>query len=288
MSDPSAPFAWDPHLLAWSVLVAGGVLVVGVHRHLQRSEDPPIPWTRKEIGCFAAAWFAAAVASTWPVADLSAHWSLTALVTQRVILVVAVAPLLLYGLPYDVLRRVTKPAPIDAVVTRCQRPLVAIAVVTGVLGASMTPALVAAQASSTLSRGAIDLAVVLAGIVLWIPVIGRIPGVVRPRPVVRFAYLVVQAVVPAFLSFVFILSTRPLYPAFAHSQEAIGLRALNDQQVAGFVSKLSMLFVLLTVGAVVLARAPVSDEEAELSEPLVWADVERQFERMDRRAERPR
>ena len=48
-----------------------------------------------------------------------------------------------------------------------------------------------------------------------------------------------------------------------------------------------MLFVLLIVGAVVLARAPMSEEELGADEPLVWADVERQFERVDRQGPGP-
>ena len=142
-----------------------------------------------------------------------------------------------------------------------QRPPVAIVTVTVVLIGSMTPAMVRAQSSSPLARGLLEVAVLGAGLVLWIPVLGRIPGILRLKPVVRFGYLVVQAVVPAFLSFIFIFSRHPLYAEFARSHAAIGLRPLNDQQVAGFVSKLSMLFVLLTVGAVVLARAPRSEEE---------------------------
>ena len=55
--------------------------------------------------------------------------------------------------------------------------------------------------------------------------------------------------------------------------------------MAGFVSKLTMLIVLLSVGSVVLARASRSEEEL-LDEPLVWADVERAFERADRRRDR--
>ena len=102
---------------------------------------------------------------------------------------------------------------------------------------------------------------------------------------VRFAYLVGQTVVPAFLSFIYIFSGRPLYPEFARSHRAVGLRPLTDQQIAGFVSKLSMLLVLLAVGAVVLARASTSDDEFA-DDQLVWADVERQFERVDRRGRR--
>lgn len=283
MEGAAGPYAWDPHLLAWAVLVVGVGSVVLGHRRLVRHSRQPIPWTRRQIGLFGGAVATAAVALTWPMADVAAHWSLAALVAQRLVLVLAVSPMLLLGLPYDVLQWLTRPPAVDAVLIRLQRPPVAVVAVTVLLVGSMTPKLVAAQASSLLARAGIDALVVVAGLILWIPVLGRIPGILRLRPVVRFGYLVVQAVVPAFLSFIFIFATRPIYPSFAHSHLAIGLRPLNDQQIAGFLSKISMLAVLLIVGAVVLARAPVSDDELGVDGPLVWADVERQFERVDRR-----
>jgi cytochrome c oxidase assembly factor CtaG len=286
MGTSTAPYAWDTHLATWLILIVGIALVVGGHRRIERRSDRPIPWTRRQIYQFSAACVAAIVALTWPVANLAAHWSLTALVLQRVILVLAVAPLLLLGLPYDVIQWLSRPPFVDAILTKLQRPQVAIVVVTTMLVGSMAPPLVHAQSVSVIARGLLDLAMVVAGLILWLPVLGRVPGILRLTPVVRFVYLIAQAVVPAFLSFLFIFSTRPLYPAFARSHEAIDLRPLNDQQVAGFVSKLSMLLVLLTVGAVVLARAPTTDEEIGTTDPLVWADVERQFERADRRSAR--
>ena len=105
----------------------------------------------------------------------------------------------------------------------------------------------------------------------------------KPRPMIRAVYLVAQAVIPVFLSFVFILATRPLYTEFARSKEVIGLRPLNDQQVSGFESKLAFLITLLIVAGVILARAPDSDDDLGPEDPLVWADIERHFERIDRR-----
>jgi putative membrane protein len=279
----AGPYAWDPHLLAWAVvLVAGGAVIVG-HRRLERSSEHPIPWTRRQMAAFGGAWLTSVVALTWPLGTVAAHWSLTALVVQRLLLVLVVAPLLLLGLPYDLIQWLTRPRWVDALLLRLHRPPVAIPVVTVLVVGSMTPVLVRAQATTLWARGLIDLAMIGAGLVLWIPVTGRIPGISRLKPVVRFGYLVAQAVVPAFLSFIYIFSNHPLYPQFARSHAAIGLRPLNDQQIAGFVSKLSMLLVLLIVGGVVLSRAPLSDEEFVRDDPLVWADVERQFERADRR-----
>lgn len=282
------PYEWSFHLATWVTLVLAVSLVLLAHHHLLRTSAHPIHWSRRTLCLFGGAVAASLVALTWPVADLAARWSLTALVVQRLILLLAVAPMLILGLPYDVLQRITKPAPIDTALHRAQRPVTAIVFVTVLIVGSMTPALVRAQAASPMARAAFALVTVVAGLVLWIPVLGRIPGFPRLRPMARFGYLAAQAVVPAFLSFILILSPHPLYATFARSKSAIDLRPLNDQQIAGFVAKLTMLIVLLTVGAIGLARAPGSDDESSLDDHLVWADVQRQFERAERVARRQR
>jgi len=281
------PYEWNFHLVTWVTLILAVVVVVFGHRYLLRNSDHPISWTRHDIAMLVGACCASLVALTWPVADLAAHWSLTALVIQRLILILAVAPLLLLGLPYDVLERITRPALVDAALNRCRRPATAIAIVTALTVGSTIPPVVQAQASSPALRGLLAATMIVAGLVLWIPVLGRVPGIPRLKPMMRFGYLAAQAVVPAFLSFVLILAPHPLYSVFAGSKAAIGLRPLNDQQIAGFVSKLTMLIVLLTVGAIGLAKAPSSEEEVGLDDRLVWADVQRQFERADRKTLRP-
>jgi cytochrome c oxidase assembly factor CtaG len=275
-----SPFGWDFHPITWAILLGAVSLTVMGHRRLVRSSERPISWSRHQRSLFAGACGALALATTWPVADLAAHWSLTALVTQRLILVLAVPPMLVLGLPHDVVEWATRPAFVDATLVRLRRAPVAIVTVTIILVGSMAPALVKLQASSPPVRGLLVVLILLAGLVLWLPVLGHVPGIPRMKPMVRFGYLAAQGVVPAFLSFILILSPHPLYRTFARSRAAIGLRPLNDQQIAGFVSKLAMLIVLLSVGTVFLFR---SDEESSTDDPLVWADVQRQFERADRR-----
>jgi cytochrome c oxidase assembly factor CtaG len=278
------PYEWEFHFATLAALLLGVAFVVVAHRHLRRTSQHPILWARHDVEVFAGACAASLVALTWPLADLAAHWSLTALVLQRLILVLAVAPMLILGLPYDVVERITRPAAVDALLSRCQRPATAIGLVTVLIVGPMTPPVVEAQSSSTVLRAALEVTSVVAGLILWIPVLGRVPGIPRLRPMLRFGYLAAQAVVPAFLSFALILSPHPLYPTFAGSHAAIDLRPLNDQQIAGFVSKLTMLIVLLTVGGVGLVKTKTSDEEAHLDDRLVWGDVQRQFERADRRS----
>ena len=288
VSDGGGPYAWDLHLVAWMAIVAGVVAVLVGHRRLQGSRPDPVPWTRKEAWQFAGGCLSAVLALTWPLADLAAHWSLIALIVQRLLLVLAVPSLLLYGLPFEVVRWLTRPAPVDAFLDWVRRPLVAVIWVTVTMVGLLTIPPVVAMSSSAAARGVFDLLVLVAGFVLWLPVVGRVPGPLHLQPWGRFGYLVVQAVVPAFLSFIYIFARRPLYPTFLRSHRAFGLKPLYDQQLSGFVSKLSMLLVLLSVGAVVLNRAHQLDEEAGGEEPLVWADVERELERADRRERRQR
>jgi len=278
-------WSWHPHLLLWAILAGVSIGTAVGHRRLCRASPHPEQWPRSRIFRFAAAVLVTGITLGWPLGDLAAHWSLSALVLQRCLLVLAVAPLLLAGLSDQLIRWMTRPAPVDAVLIRVLRPPVAVVTVTVVLVVSVLPAPVAAQSNSLVARGALALLVLAAGIVLWLPVMGRLPGIPRPRPMIRAVYLVAQSVVPVFLSFLYILATRPLYPVFARSADVVGLRPLNDQQVAGFVSKLSFVLVLLAVAGVVLAQAPDTDDDLGPEDPLSWADVERHFERVDRRGQ---
>jgi len=280
------PYAWHLHPVAWSVLVVLAAATVLGHRTLatraSRTGERPAAWTAAERWRTAGAFAVAAVALTWPVADLAAHWSLTALVVQRLLLVLALPPLVLLGLPYDVLSWLTRPAPVDTILYRVRQPALAVAIVTIGSVTVMTTGLVHLQSSSVLWRGVLDAVVAAIGFVLWLPVLGRVPGILRLRPVGRFSYLIAQSVIPAFLSFIYIFARHPLYPEFAGSHLAIGLRPLNDQQIAGFVSKIAMLATLITTGAVVLMRAKRDDEAEIEDEPLLWGDVERELARADR------
>ena len=279
----AGPWAWQPHPLLWAALALVAASVTLLHRRLAAAATHPVPWRRARVVRFAGALALALVAMGWPLGDLAAHWSLSALVLQRCVLVLAVASLLLVGLPDDVVAWATRPAPVDALLLRILWPPAAVVTVTVVLVGSMLPTLVAAQSHAPVARGILAGVIVSAGVVLWLPVLGRVPGIPRPRPMIRAVYLVAQAVVPVFLSFLYILATRPLYPTLDHTTHVIGLSPLADQQVAGFVSKLSFLLTLLTMAAVELVRAPDSDEDLGPEDPLVWADVERHFERADRR-----
>jgi len=275
-----SPWAFQAHALSWLVVVAAAV---GYWRVLRRGG---IDATRREVLAFAGGLAAALVALTWPLADL-ARGSLTALVCQRLLLLLAVPGLLMVGLPEALVVRWTRPRVIDSLVRWCSRPPIAVLLVTTCAVATLTTAAVDASASQAVVRAALDAVLVAAGSVLWLPVARGFPATHRPSPLGRAGYLIVQSIVPSFLAIVWIFARHPLYPAFAHSATIGGVSAVLDQQLAGFVAKFATIAVLWAVAFVGLSRAHLLGAAGEDADPLRWADVERQFERADR-AQRPK
>jgi len=270
----ASPWALQIHPIAW-VLVLGSIAsyaaVIRRPRYLA---------TRRQAVCFVCGSLAALVGLTWPLADLAAHWSLSALVIQRMILLVVVPPLVLIGMPTPLLARLTRPRAVDWLVERCTRIPAAVGIVTVVVVGTATVGAVDAQTSSLVARAIVDALLLFAGVVLWSPVLGCFPGTVRLSSLGKAGYLIVQAIVPTFLSLVWIFARHPLYPPFRHTQVA-GLSPLLDQQLAGFIAKLGTIFVLGTVAFVTVSRARGEELDGDET-PLTWADVERRLERAER------
>ena len=79
-------WSWHPHLLLWAVLAGVSAAAAIGHRRLLRASSHPQPWPRSRILRFGGAVVLAGATMGWPLGDLAAHWSLSALVLQRCLL----------------------------------------------------------------------------------------------------------------------------------------------------------------------------------------------------------
>jgi cytochrome c oxidase assembly factor CtaG len=185
------PFDWHLHLF-W--LLAFPVLVVLYLRAVGRTA------TVRQKLLFLGGALVLLCSVTWPLGDLAAHWLLLALVLQRLLLTLAVPPLLVLGMPRPLIARLTRPAPVDAVLRVAVRPAPAVAIVTVIAVATLTTGAVSLAARSDAARVVIELVVLASGFVLWAPVLTELPGAPRLSPLGRGGYLIVQSIVPSFLS----------------------------------------------------------------------------------------
>jgi putative membrane protein len=274
------PFDWHLHVL-W--LLAFPALVL---TYLWATRRPGCEATARQKLLFVAGIVLLIAAVTWPLGDLAAHWLLMALVLQRLLLTLAVPPLLVLGTPRPLIARLTRPAAVDAVLRIVVRPLPAVAIVTVVAVGTLTTGAVSLAARSDVARVLIELVVLGSGFVLWAPVLTELPGAPRLSALGRGGYLIVQSIVPSFLSIVWIFARHSLYPTFTHGGTVVGMSSLLDQQLAGFLAKLSTIAALWTVDFVIMTRAQAAETTGEDAEPLMWSDVEREIERAERRQRR--
>jgi cytochrome c oxidase assembly factor CtaG len=207
-------------------------------------------------------------------------------VVQRLLLTLAVPPLLVLGTPRPIIARLTRPPAVDAVLRVVVRPLPAVAIVTVVAVGTLTTGAVTLAARSDAARVVLELVVLASGFVLWAPVLTELPGTPRLSALGRGGYLIVQSIVPSFLSIVWIFARHSLYPTFTHRGTVAGMSPLLDQELAGFLAKLSTIAILWTVAFVIMTRAQTADSAGRDADPLVWSDVEREIERADRRDRR--
>ncbi len=166
------------------------------------------------------------------------------------------------------------------------RPFPAVAIVTIVAVGTLTTGVVSLAARSNPALVLIELVVLASGFVLWAPVLSELPGAPRLSALGRGGYLIVQSIVPSFLSIVWIFARHSLYPTFSHAGTVAGMSPLLDQQLAGFLAKLSTIAVLWTVAFVIMTRAQSAEDTGRDAEPLMWSDVEREIERAERRQRR--
>lgn len=274
------PLAFSLHPGAWLGILALCALYANAIRRPRYAVQPAQAW------CFIGAAAALVVALTWPLADLAAHHLLLALVVQRLVLLLAVPPLLIGALPTSLVAAITRPAAVDAVTRTLSRPVPAVVVVTIVAVGTLSVPAVDLQAASSIARGAFDALLLGAGLVLWMPVLRPVPGTERMSALGSAAYLVVQSILPGFLSFVWIFARHPLYGAYAGQRQLWGISSLLDQQLSGFAAKLATIAVLWTVAFVIVSRSERGEPDGEDTGSLTWADVERQLQRVARKEHR--
>ena len=263
------PWRFHPVLL----LLVGGLVVVQI---------ATTSGTRRRDAV--AAGLLLLIAVSWPLGDLAARVSVLAATLQRLVLLLAWAPLWLRSLSPDLVARLTRPALVDALARRLAHPVVAVLIVTVVGTLTLLTPVVDEGARSSLVRAGVLALTVVTGVVLWLPVVGLVPGAKRLSALARAGYLFVASLVVTSFSLVWIFARHPLYPALQGQRAILGLSPLLDQQLAGYLAKLGAYVPLWISAFVIFSRADRTGRADEA--PLHWADVERHFERSRRRSRR--
>jgi putative membrane protein len=214
------------------------------------------PTSRRQRLQFLAGMAVFWIASDWPLGTLGAGYLASAHMTQFLLYTLGAAPLLMLGTPDWMAERVISRLRIRRPVRWLSRSLVVSGVIYNMtLAITHSPGVVSLLRTSQVGSFAMDLVWLLAGLILWAPVIAPVHSLRHPSELGRIAYLFTAtslvAVIPAsFLTF----TTMPIYSIYELAPRIGSLTARADQQLAGIVMKLGSIPVIWSTIAVLWFR----------------------------------
>ncbi len=195
-------------------------------------------------------------ATDWPLGTLGAGYLASAHMTQFLIYTLVAAPLLLMGTPEWLARRISERLGIDRLVVRIGSSLFLAGLLYNlVLVSTHAPGTVQALRTNQLGSFAMDVIWLLAGFILWMPVLSPLPEAKSRSNWAKMAYLFITtsvvAVVPAsFLTF----TQQPIYAIYELAPRVFSMTAVEDQQLAGIIMKIATIPVIWSTIAVLWFR----------------------------------
>ena len=246
------PWTWEwiAYPGIWlATLIPIVVYLVAVRRYPAR-----IDWVKTTQ--FIGGWLVFWAASDWPIGTLGAGYMASAHMTQFLLYTLIAAPLILLGMPEWMANRVANRLRIRPIVVWLGNNLVASALLyNAILLATHAPGTVEALRTSQFGSFFMDAAWMVAGFILWLPIVSPIPEAKSRSAAARMVYLFVAAsivsVVPAsFLTF----TNTPIYGIYELAPRVTSLTAVEDQQLAGIIMKIATIPVIWSTIAVIWFR----------------------------------
>lgn len=277
-----SPWAWRPDLLLWAALGAVVCAYVAAIHFCTGERVGALRFRISQPLSFGCAVAVSLAALGWPLADLAKHYLVTAHVLEHLLLALGTAPLLILGVPASVWRRPLGSRRVLVTARRLVRPQVA-AIPFNVLAVVLhLPAVVDVQVRVAGLHEAGAVALLLAAVLMWWPVLGPLPELGSTGEPGKMLYLFLESAVLALAAAFLTFSSRPIYDTYASARRVFALEPVTDQMMAGVLVALVSGFVLWMAIAAQFLKGKSKDESDE-AESISWIDFERDLEAWDLR-----
>jgi len=231
--------AWHPHFDVWTVLlVLGFAYTYAVRRIGPRMNLSGPAATRRQLAAFATGLVLLWVVSGWPVHDIAEQHLFMFHMVEHITLSLIVPPLLIVGTPVWILRALLTNRFVLPIIRPLIVPVVAFFVFDFTLIAIHWPQAVNTMVTSTAVHFMIHTLLFAVSIVMWLPVLSRVPELPRLSAPARMLYLFVHSLLPTIPASFLTFGKEPLYSTYAEAPRLWGIDALTDQAVAGLIMKL--------------------------------------------------
>ncbi len=269
------PFHLHPDVLLLGATLAFGYLWAIAKLGPRSVPEGDRPVSPAQLVAFTAGVALMVGATGWPMHDLAEQYLLSVHMVQHMVLSLIAPPLLIWGMPPWMLRRLLSPRPIHWAARRLTRPFVALLVFNTVIILTHWPVVVELTLRHHLVHLGAHVVLFGAAAIMWWPVIAPLPEMPFLSYPGRMLYLFLQSVAPTVPASFLTFGSKPLYPFYAHAPRIWGISALTDQRIAGLIMKIGGGAVLWAVIAVIFFKWFRMEQTAGW-DALRWRDVERE------------
>ena len=225
---------------------------------------------RRRVVAFGAALLVIFASLNGPLHDLSDNYLFSTHMGQHLLLTLLFPPLLLYGTPAWVVRRVLAPRSVTALARIVTRPVIAAATFTAPIVLWHVPVFYEAALRHHNLHIVQHLVFLTTAVVMWWPVLSPVPELPRLPYPGQMLYLFLLGLPMSITGALITLSDSVLYPFYAAAPRVWDLDALADQQIGGLLMWVVGGLALWGAMTVVWFRWSVREQkgDAEQAVPL--------------------
>ena len=266
------PWAYHPHPDVWALVITlVGAYLIAVRRLAGRGDVT----TSKQKAAFFSGVTVLFVFAEWPIHDISEDYLFSVHMLQHLVFSMVVASLLIMGTPPWLLRRIVARTRVGPALRWLARPVQATLLFNAVVVGTHLPAYVNLSVRNEAVHLGAHTVLVVVSMVMWLPVINRVPELPTLSVPGSMLYLFVQSIIPTVPASFMAFATRPLYQAYADAPH-LWISVVEDQQLAGAVMKVGGgMFLWGTI--IYLFFRWYARNATDRGDVLTWAEVEQEL-----------
>jgi putative membrane protein len=226
-------WSWKAYPGVWLFVALLGMWYLRISR---RAAEPP---SRGHVAWFFTGLLSIWIALDWPIGALGAGYLASFHAITYILLSFVAPPCLILSVPPALSRLALARPGLGRLLWYAGRPWLALAGFNAIVLLTHVPSIVDGLMVSQLGALLIDLGWLLGGFLLWWPVMGPAPEVVRLSRPMKMGYLFLSTLAPIIPSAFLTFAEYPLYATYELAPRIFqALTAQQDQQVAGLLMKL--------------------------------------------------
>jgi putative membrane protein len=218
--------------------------------------------SRRQIAAFAGALVLLGLSLNGPLHALSDRYLFSAHMVQHLVLTLVFPPVLLYGTPAWVVRRLTRPRAVARLARWATRPLVAGALFSVPITLWHVPQFYEAALEQHALHIVQHLVFLATAVIMWWPVLSPVPELPRASYPTQLIYLFALGLPMSLAGALITLADSVLYPFYIAAPRVWGLAPLADQQLGGLAMWVVGTIYLWVAATVVWFRWAMREERA--------------------------